>query len=266
MAIEVHLRHPDLDAALDAASRAGATAFEPDEAGLWALFPSSTPDRARRAVAEVLPSAALTIQEAQMVDADSVWGRAVRCLRLEGVVLWPDGAPAPLTVGDEAPLRLEVGGAFGSGAHPTTALCAAWVRDHPAPRWLDVGAGNGVLALLAARDGGDVCATEIDEDARATALRNAQRNGLTDRVWLFAERPPEEARFDRVVANMVAGPLRDLARWLPRHLAPGARVYLSGFQEGQREALVGVYERCGMRRGPSDTRDGWCGQEMSAGW
>ena len=126
-------------------------------------------------------------------------------LRVGPIVIAAPG----VAVHDPAPvLRLEPGLAFGSGAHPTTALCIDRLMSLRPRRALDVGTGTGVLALVCVLRGArEVIAVDVDPGSRAAARRHAALNDAADRVRVVDALPPAEPGFDVVVANLYVGPL-----------------------------------------------------------
>lgn len=212
----------------------------PGAAPLWsevvvtALFPAGTEPAALDAALR----AALTVDLPELsfeVVEERDWVREFRenlaPLRF-GSRLWlcPPGMACPDPSG--VALTLEPGLAFGSGSHPTTALCLAWLESLPLAGGavLDWGCGSGVLVLAAlALGAGSGTGLDIDPQALEATAANAARNQLTAR--LRVARPEELAageRFDIVVANILAGSLIGLAPTLAAHCAAGARVALSG--------------------------------------
>jgi ribosomal protein L11 methyltransferase len=146
-------------------------------------------------------------------------------------------------------LLLDPGLAFGTGTHPTTALCLEALATLPlaGARVVDYGCGSGILAIAAARLGA-VAVLAIDNDPQALfACRdNAARNDVSEAV--LEVRGPEDydraawhGRADVVVANILAGPLSALADELCDLLAPGGTLLLAGLLETQMQALVGDY-------------------------
>jgi ribosomal protein L11 methyltransferase len=139
-------------------------------------------------------------------------------------------------------VRLDPGAAFGTGAHPTTRLCLAWLDRHlqPGASVLDVGCGSGILAIAAAKLGADrVIGTDIDPQALAIARANAAENeaaaSYTDPDSLGA------GTFDIVLANILANPLKLLAPALLARVAPRGSLVLSGVLERQVSDVVAVY-------------------------
>lgn len=231
----------DADAALDALIAAGATAVELEG------------DPPIRALGLFADDAALDpgwrVSHAETVDWGSVWAASVRPIRM-----------GPLA------LDLEVGPAFGSGLHPTTALCLEHLVERP-PRGavLDVGTGNGILAIAALRLGADrAVAIDTDRAALRVAARNLARQGLSERATL-GERLPDE-RFDLVIANVLASTLVDLAPRLVRAMGPGGEAALSGIGPHQADSVAAAWRHVGARVLQVVERDGWCRMDLAAPW
>jgi ribosomal protein L11 methyltransferase len=145
-------------------------------------------------------------------------------------------------------VRLDPGAAFGTGAHPTTQLCLAWLDRHlrPGASVLDVGCGSGILAIAAAKLGaGRVVGTDIDPQAlaiaRANTAENAAAASYTDPDSLGA------ATFDIVLANILANPLKLLAPALLARVAPRGTLVLSGVLERQAPDLIDAYHAVDSR-------------------
>ena len=122
-------------------------------------------------------------------------------------------------------IRLDPGLAFGTGTHPTTRMCLRWIARRPprgarGPRVLDYGCGSGILAIGAALHGAaHIDAVDIDPAAVQATVANAQANGVALSAGL-----PEQAhgRYDLVLANILATPLKLLAPLLCAHVRPAA--------------------------------------------
>jgi ribosomal protein L11 methyltransferase len=141
-------------------------------------------------------------------------------------------------------LRLDPGLAFGTGTHATTALCLEWLDEHPPVglRVVDYGCGSGILGIAAALLGAaSVIAVDIDPQAQTATVANARRNGVDDRI---AIRPSTEtlARIDLLLANILAGPLAELASGFARAIETGGTVVLSGILAGQATEVASAYE------------------------
>ena len=165
-------------------------------------------------------------------------------------------APAP----DAVNLLLDPGLAFGTGTHPTTALCLEWLdgQDLKDCELLDFGCGSGILAiaglLLGARN---AVGTDIDIQALEASRDNAGRNGIEAQrfpLYLPADLPAVPA--DVVVANILAGPLVNLAPQISSLVKPGGRLALSGILAEQAEEVRSAYQDA-FELDPTANKDGW---------
>jgi ribosomal protein L11 methyltransferase len=164
-----------------------------------------------------------------------------------GERLWIAPHNAPVEADDDAIIvRLDPGLAFGTGTHPTTALCLEWLAtaDLAGKDVLDYGCGSGILAVAAARLGAaSVTAVDIDDQAVRATQENAERNGVLDRIHTPPLDDIGEREFDIVLANILAKPLIALAPTLTAHAAPGAPLVLSGLLTRQIEDVKNAYTR-----------------------
>jgi ribosomal protein L11 methyltransferase len=157
------------------------------------------------------------------------WKKFARARRFGRLVVAPHFKRLRLRRGD-CVVRLDPGRAFGTGSHPTTALCLAWIaaRVSRGDRVLDVGTGSGVLAIAAAKCGaGRVVAVDVDPDAVATARENARANGVSLRLAVGTA-ADVQGRFDVVLANLTAEVLVGSAATLRARLAKSGRLVASG--------------------------------------
>ncbi|MGH8117654.1 MAG: 50S ribosomal protein L11 methyltransferase [Rhodanobacteraceae bacterium] len=158
-------------------------------------------------------------------------------------------------------VRLDPGLAFGTGTHPTTALCLERLDglDLAGQRVLDYGCGSGVLAIAALKLGAaHALAVDNDPQALIATRDNAARNGVAAR--LHACQPgelPQDARVDALVANILAEPLDVLAPHLAALCAPGAALALSGILAGQETALLERYRASGFTELRTMQRKDW---------
>lgn len=156
-------------------------------------------------------------------------------------------------------LRLDPGLAFGSGTHATTHMCLRWIAEHASEhvaerRVLDYGCGSGILGIAAAMHGArDVDAVDIDATAVETSIQNARNNGVAMRAGM-----PDlaEGRYDVVVANILATPLKVMAPLLAAHVTPGGWLVLAGVLTRQFDELQAAY-RPDVQLSVSDEREGW---------
>jgi ribosomal protein L11 methyltransferase len=173
--------------------------------------------------------------------------------------LWLAPADDPDAPGDAQVVRVHIGLAFGTGEHPTTALCLEWLERHVASgsTILDYGCGSGILALAALVLGARF-AYAVDNDAQAlTATRaNAALNGVEERLFVGLPDTLPAVAVDVLAANILAGPLVELAPKLAARTAPGGMLVLSGVLESQAARVASAYA-------PYSTiveqraRDGW---------
>jgi ribosomal protein L11 methyltransferase len=153
-------------------------------------------------------------------------------------------------------IRLDPGLAFGTGTHPTTALCLEWLDGVPLDgrTVLDYGCGSGILAIAAAKLGArKVWAVDIDPQALLASDDNADENGVEDRIELAGPAAlPETLTVDVLLANILAGVLVRLASEFSRRVRPGGRLVLSGILEPHveavREAFLGDFVFDPIRR------------------
>jgi ribosomal protein L11 methyltransferase len=155
-------------------------------------------------------------------------------------------------------IRLDPGLAFGTGTHPTTRMCLRWLARQapalPGLRVLDYGCGSGILAIAAALHGATVIdALDIDPAAVQATRANASSNG----VVLTAGLPDRAAgRYQVVLANILAAPLKLLAPLLSGHLAGGGALVLAGILERQTVELQQAYAPW-LALQVEDSQDGW---------
>jgi ribosomal protein L11 methyltransferase len=147
--------------------------------------------------------------------------------------------------GDDAiVVHLDPGLAFGTGSHPTTALCLRWLDgvDLSGLCVLDYGCGSGIVGLAALKLGAaSVAAVDADPQAIVATRENARKNGLAERLFVTQDVAEVSGAFDIVVANILAEPLVQIAGAICDRLAPSGTVVLSGILAGQVEAVIGAY-------------------------
>ncbi len=252
------------DDALDLLIELGALDVEPRPGGLAAILPDSVPPEA---AVRALRSASIAVSPAHGRDSDSVWLLSARTLRAGGIMVVPSGVDAP-----DGTLRLADSAAFGSGHHPTTALClealAGIVADDHPHSILDVGTGSGILALAALLLGVDkATGLDIDPAAIEAAAANARLNHLSRRLRLIRGGPESaEGTWPLVVANVLAAPLIGMAPVLVRRLGHRGRLILSGISTSLETEVRDSYRRVGVHFADSQIRDGWVVLIGQASW
>ena len=181
-----------------------------------------------------------------------------------GTRLWicPGGqlpdSPAP-TANRPILIELDPGLAFGTGTHPTTALCLEWLdaADVAGQRVIDYGCGSGILAIAAAKLGAtEVSAVDIDPQALLATRDNAERNGVAQLITAELVESAKLTPADLLLANILAGPLESLAPTFAGLVRTGGRLVLSGILRNQAEAVATRYAPW-FDIAPAVFRDDW---------
>ena len=165
----------------------------------------------------------------------------------------------PPTNDETVVVRLDPGLAFGTGTHPTTALCLEWldglVLDDR--QVLDYGSGSGILAIAALKLGANhALAVDNDPQAIIASGDNARRNDVGDRLIALLPENMDGTRYPVVVANILANALDALAERLAALTAPGGLIALSGILDRQQDNLLLRYEPW-FERLTVHKKDGW---------
>ncbi|WP_279499869.1 50S ribosomal protein L11 methyltransferase [Aeromonas veronii] len=162
---------------------------------------------------------------------------------------------------DAVNVMLDPGLAFGTGTHPTTALCLQWLDglDLAGKTVVDFGCGSGILGIAALKLGAArVIGIDIDPQAIQASRDNAARNGVADQIELYLPADqPQDVEADVVVANILAGPLRELAPLIAGHGKPGSLMALSGVLESQALELETIYGQW-FEMDPTAVKEEWC--------
>jgi len=143
-------------------------------------------------------------------------------------------------------VMLDPGLAFGTGTHPTTAMCLQWLDslDLTDKTVIDFGCGSGILAIAALKLGAKhVVGIDIDPQAIQASRDNAERNGVSERLSLYLPKDqPDNLSADVVVANILAGPLRELAPLISVLPVAGGHLGLSGVLASQAQSVADAYK------------------------
>ncbi|HDZ8964126.1 MULTISPECIES: 50S ribosomal protein L11 methyltransferase [Aeromonas] len=162
---------------------------------------------------------------------------------------------------DAVNVMLDPGLAFGTGTHPTTALCLQWLDglDLAGKTVVDFGCGSGILGIAALKLGAArVIGIDIDPQAIQASRDNAERNGVADQIELYLPADqPQDVEADVVVANILAGPLRELAPLIAGHGKAGSLMALSGVLESQAPELETIYGQW-FEMDPTAVKEEWC--------
>ena len=235
----------------------------PGEAILVACFASPhQAETARALVAERFPAARTDVRPYADEDWAVAWRARIRSTRVGR--LWV-GPPWEAPPADAVWLHIEPKMAFGTGDHPTTALCLAaldaHLASHPGASVLDVGTGSGVLAL-AARKLGAGRVVGIDTDARSVELarENAALNRVEGVELSAAPLADVPGRFDLVLANILANTLVELAPELAARTAD--RLVLAGVLEHQSREVAAAFQAQGLELTGTEREGDWVRLEL----
>lgn len=158
-------------------------------------------------------------------------------------------------------VMLDPGLAFGTGTHPTTALCLQWLDglDLQGKTVIDFGCGSGILAIAALKLGAKAAiGIDIDPQAILASRNNAEANGVADKLQLFlAKDQPQNLHADVVVANILAGPLKELASQIITLVKPQGDLGLSGILATQAASVCEAYQTA-FELDPVVEKEEWC--------
>lgn len=158
-------------------------------------------------------------------------------------------------------VMLDPGLAFGTGTHPTTSLCLQWLDglDLQGKTVIDFGCGSGILAIAALKLGAKAAiGIDIDPQAILASRNNAEANGVADKLQLFlAKDQPQNLQADVVVANILAGPLKELAPQIITLVKPQGDLGLSGILATQAESVCEAYQTA-FALDPVVEKEEWC--------
>ena len=176
-------------------------------------------------------------------DWEREWLRDFGPMRF-GRRLWVCPAGSAPEQPDAIVVRLDPGLAFGTGTHATTAMCLEWLDaiELQGRTVLDYGCGSGVLAIAALKLGCERAhAMDIDVQAITAARENAAQNGVQHRIAFSASPDAIEEQVDVVVANILAGPLVELAGSISNCIRSGGQLALSGILSEQAAEVIAAY-------------------------
>ena len=158
-------------------------------------------------------------------------------------------------------VMLDPGLAFGTGTHPTTALCLTWLDslDLTDKIVIDYGCGSGILAIAALKLGAKrVIGIDIDPQAIQASRDNAMRNNVSEQLELYlAKDIPDNLQADVVVANILAGPLKELEPNISKLVKSSGNLGLSGILESQSQSVYDHYQTH-FELDPIVEQEEWC--------
>jgi len=225
----------------------------PGEMPLWkqtrtvGLFPQKQSlDATQSSLRELLPDGKSTRLERKRI-ADRDWiaasRRKMRPLRF-GRNLWVCPSHRKVRTKNAVVVKLDPGLAFGTGAHPTTALCLAWLsqQDLHGKTVLDYGCGSGILAIAALKLGAArAIGVDLDPQALTATMNNARANKVAQRLTVHLPQGFKPEACDLVIANILANPLIELAPKLTRCLKSDGSIALAGLLKNQAHDIAKAY-------------------------
>lgn len=184
------------------------------------------------------------IETLQDQDWERVWMKDFHPMRF-GDNLWIYPSNYDIPEDDSVKIHLDPGLAFGTGTHPTTALCLEWLDQNPPDELqvIDYGCGSGILAVAAAKLGAShIIATDIDPQGLTATEENMLRNDLTIKtISCYMPEDCPQQPVDLLLANILCGPLLELFPVLSSLTRSGGCLVLSGIIEEQKEQIIKTY-------------------------
>jgi ribosomal protein L11 methyltransferase len=242
----------------------------PGEFRLWpatrmqALFAESSngPEHLVTLLSEALGLPAFRIRARVVEDRawEREWLKDFHAMRF-GERLWVCPNHEQVTDPGAVVVRMDPGLAFGTGTHPTTALCLEWLDRHPlaGARLIDYGCGSGVLAVAGVKLGAtEAHCFDIDPQALIATRDNAEANGVENRVVLHTSTETLPKGVDVLVSNILSGPLCELAPRFAALVRPGGDLVLAGLMEQEVSDVTRAYDAC-FDIGFFGQREGWVG-------
>jgi ribosomal protein L11 methyltransferase len=240
----------------------------PGEFRLWpatrlqALFTGANADALSQELSEALGVSPSAIHARVVADRawEREWLKDFHAMRF-GTRLWICPHHEEVEDPNAVVVKMDPGLAFGTGTHPTTALCLQWLDRGPlaGARIIDYGCGSGVLAVAAARLGAvEAHCFDIDPQALIATHDNAEANAVDGRVLLHnsAESLPRGA--DVLLSNILSGPLCELAPRFADLVRPDGDLVLAGLLEQEVSDVTRAYDAWFDIR-PFGQREGWVG-------
>lgn len=250
--------------ALDVLVELGALDIESRDGGLAAIMPDGV---MRETLIDALGGTDVAVSAAVARDNGSIWLLSPGSIRIGDLLIAPpEGSASPNT------LKLADSQAFGTGHHPTTALCIEAIEEFLAHEQfdciLDVGTGSGILALTALILGvPQAVGLDIDDAALEAAAANARVNHLENRFRLIrGGADAVSGTWPLVVANVLAAPLIEMAPFLVRRVGRRGRLLLSGIPSSLEFEVRETYQNLGMRYIGSKNNAGWALVTLQASW
>ena len=214
-------------------------------------------DKLKAILGDHIPMAATALEDKNWIRD---WMDQFKPLKF-GEHLWI--CPSWLEVKEEnaVVVSLDPGLAFGTGTHPTTALCLGYLDslDLQGKQVLDYGCGSGILAIAALKLGAkNALGVDIDEQALQASRENAERNNVSDKLELFmgTDQKLDLPKSPVTVANILAGPLAELEPIIASLSESGGKLALSGILTEQADSVIEAYSKDFVMNKVKD-KEGW---------
>ena len=232
------------------------------ETRVTGLFSGDTDaDNLRARIDEVLDqenSRSLTLEILEDQAWERAWLEHFQPLRF-GRSLWICPTGRQVDQPGATIIHLDPGLAFGTGTHPTTALCLKWIdaAELEGKTVIDFGCGSGILAIAALKRGAkQAIAVDHDPQALIATRNNAERNQVSERLITMAAEDFQPREANIVLANILANVLVDLAPLIRSLVRPGGELVLSGILQHQAQEVARAYQPA-IPMQPPAILDGW---------
>jgi ribosomal protein L11 methyltransferase len=237
---------------------------EADVPGIGALGAGSRgePERLTQLLSEALGIPMALIRARVVADRawEREWLKDFHAMRF-GERLWICPHHEQVTDPGAVVVKMDPGLAFGTGTHPTTALCLEWLDRRPmvGARVIDYGSGSGILAVASAKLGAaEAHCFDIDPQALIATRDNAESNDVSEHVLLHNSTESLPHGVDVLLSNILSGPLCELAPRFAALVRPGGDLVLAGLMENEVSDVTRAYNACFDIR-PFGQREGWVG-------
>ncbi len=242
----------------------------PGETKIWrntrviALFELDIePELVKLLVFKQFPESTLSDWKQEMIE-DQVWERAwlehFKPIRFADK-LWVCPTGQEIHEQETVCMTLDPGLAFGTGTHPTTALCLEWLASHDIKdkTIIDYGCGSGILAvaalLLGAREAHCV---DIDPQALEATQSNAEKNQVQQNIYCYLPEQFPTMQADIVIANILAQPLIELSENIAKLVNNNGSLVLSGILNEQADSVISAYQKLELQFAAPTSQEDWC--------
>lgn len=206
----------------------------------------------------IAPNTPCKIEQVEDKDWEREWMDNFHPIKF-GQRLWVCPSWRDIPEPDACNVILDPGLAFGTGTHATTALCLEWLEsmDLTGKTVMDFGCGSGILAIAALKLGASrAIGIDIDPKAITASKENAERNGVLDQIELYLPEQAPEFDTDIIVANILAGPLKELKQVICGYGHKGTLLALSGILAEQADSVVEEYSEL-VELNPVSQKEEW---------